>query len=188
MKSSRLLYICIVLVLLPSTVLANTGKKKIVMIIGTGDSLVVARTFKELKKLPIMSKRYTLEFYTDREIRNNTVKGDHIQDADIIMGDFMHSEIVSFLAGNLMDKKPKIYSLRCAYLADKLKKHGFTLNIQTEKYFSPPTRENVRNLILLTLAGEGEKVTYGKPFTLPKSGIFHPDTQKIFPDFVSYLD
>ena len=192
MRSSRLLFLIMIFILLPSVVLANADKKKIVMIIGAGDSLIVARTFKELKELEKISDRYTFEFYTDREIRNNTVKGDHIQDADIIMADFMHSEIVGFLARNLpvdrTDKKPKIYSLRCAYLADKLKKQGFTLNIQMEKYFSPPTRENVRNLILLTLAGEGEKVTYGKPFTLPKSGIFHPDAQKIFPDFVSYLD
>ena len=41
---------------------------------------------------------------------------------------------------------------------------------------------------MLALSGEGEKVTYGRPFTLPESGIFHPDAQKIFPDFESYLD
>lgn len=192
MRSNRFLFVFIVFVFLPSMVLANPDKKKIVMLIGAGDSLIVARTFKELKELSKISERYTFEFYTDREIRNKTVKRDHIQDAQIIMGDFMHSEIVGFLAGNLpanlTDKKPKIYSLRCAYLADKLKKQGFGLNIQTEKYFSPPTRENVRNLILLALSREGEKVTYGRPFTLPKSGIFHPDAQKIFSDFESYLD
>ena len=155
MRLNKFLVVFIVFVFFPVVVLANPDKNKIVMLIGAGDSLIVTRAFKELKELPKISERYTFEFYTDREIRNKTVKGDHIQDADIIMGDFMHSEFAGFLAANLADRKPKIYSLRAAYLADKLKKQGFTLNIQTEKYYSPPTKENVRNLILLVLSGEG---------------------------------
>ena len=192
MRPCRLLFLLIVLAFLPSVVLASPSKKKIVLLIGADDSPIVASVLKNLQELPKISERYILEFYTDIEIRNNSIRGDQIKDADIIMGDFMHSEIVSFLArnlpANLTGKKPKIYSLRCAYLADKLKKQGLTLNIQTEKYYSPATRENVRNLILLALSKEGEKVNYGKPFTLPKSGIFHPDAKKIFPDFESYLD
>jgi len=90
-----------IFIVLPSMVLANPEKKTIVMLIGSGDSPIVAGAFKELKELSIISEGYTLEFYTDREIRNKTVKGDRIQDAQIIMGDFMHSEIAAFLAGNL---------------------------------------------------------------------------------------
>jgi len=192
MRLNKFLFVLIVFVFLPSMVLANPGKKKIVMVIGAGDSVVIARAFKELKKLPVISEHYTLVFYTDREIRNNTVKGDHIQDADIIMADFMRRGIDGFLSENLpgdrKDGKLKIYSLRVAHLANKLKKKGFKLNARTEKYYSPPTVENVRNLIFLALSEDGETVSYGPPFTLPGSGIFHPDTQKIFPDFASYLD
>jgi hypothetical protein len=36
-------------VLLPSVTWADPGKKKIVMLIGAGDSLVVARVFRDLK-------------------------------------------------------------------------------------------------------------------------------------------
>ena len=69
------------------------------MLIGAGDSLAVARAFKELGTLSGISDRYSFEFYTDREIRNKTVKGDHIQDASIIMGDFMHGEVEGLPCG-----------------------------------------------------------------------------------------
>ena len=191
MKLSRFLFVCIVFFFLPSIVTANPGKKKIIMVIGAGDSVVIARAFKELQKLPLISKHYVLEFYTDREVRNNTVKGDHIQDADIIMADFMHRDIDGFLSENLpgdqKDGKPKIYSLRVAHLANKLKKNGFKLNIQTEKYYSPPTVDNIKNIIFLVLSEEGETVSYGPPFTLPRSGIFHPDSPEVFADFEAYL-
>ncbi len=191
MRSSRVLFICLMMVLLPSMTWANPNKKKIVMLIGAGDSLAVARAFKELGTLSGISDRYSFEFYTDREIRNKTVKGDHIQDASIIMGDFMHGEVEGFLVENLpvdgKDAKPKLYSLRSANLAERLKKEGFTLNRQPEEYYSPTTKENVKNLIFLVLNREGEEITYGKPFKLPKSGIFHPDAKEIFPDFASYL-
>ena len=188
MRSSRYLLVCLMLVLLPSMTWADPHKK-VVMLIGAGDSLVTARAFKELKALPEISDRYSFEFYTDREIRNKKVKKDHIKDASIIMADFMHGEVEGFLVENLASeqKKPKIYSLRCANLAHKLKKQGVALDRQGEKYYSPPTRENVKNLILLALSGEGEKVDYEKPFKLPRSGIFHPDAKEIFSDFASYL-
>ena len=191
MRSSSVLLVCLMLVLLPPVAWADPHKKKVVMLIGAGDSLVTARAFKELKALPEISDRYSFEFYTDREIRSKTAKGDHIQDASIIMADFMHGEVEGFLVENLPvrgdGKKPKIYSLRCANLAHKLKKLGVTLNHQPEEYYSPPTRENLKNLILMVLNREGEKVRYGKPFKLPRSGIFHPDAKEIFSDFASYL-
>ena len=185
MRSNRCLLVCLMLVLIPSMTWANPDKKRIVMLIGAGDSLVVARTFRDLKTHSGIGKRYSFEFYTDREIRNKKVKEDHIKDAVIIMADFMHGEVERFLVDNLpvdaKGEKPKIYSLRSANLADKLKKAGFPPDRRTEGYYSPPTRENVKNLILLALSHEGEKVDYEKPFKLPKSGIFHPDAQEIFP-------
>ncbi|MCK5219371.1 cobaltochelatase subunit CobN, partial [bacterium] len=157
------------------------------MVIGAGDSLIVAEAFKKLKKISCISEGYSLKFYTDREIRNNKVKEGHIHEADIIMADFMQSEFDSFLAGSLKEKKVKIYSLRCAYMADKLKKQGMKPDIRTEKYYSPPTIDNIKNLVLLAISKEGEKISYAPPFTLPESGIFHPDAQKIFPDFEAYF-
>lgn len=187
MKVSRFLSVWILFVLLPSVVLAGPGKKKVIMIVGTGDSLIVASAFKKLEKLPNISQHYSFRFYTDQQIRNGMVERDDINDSYMILADFMHREIDKFLAGNLMDQKKKIYSLRCGSLADRLRKRGFKLDIQTEEYYSPPTADNVKNLILMALSKEGEKVSYEMPFTLPKSGIFHPDTPKIFRTFDEYL-
>lgn len=187
MRLSRFLSLCIFFILLPSIALAGLDRKKVTMMIMAGDSLIVARAFRELGKLPHISKRYSFQFYTDREIRNNGVKGDHIRDSEIIMADFMNRKVVDFLAANLRDKKTKIYSLRCAYLADKLKKEGFKLNLRSEQYYSPATVENIKNLILMALSSEGEKVSFNPPFILPKSGIFHPDADRIFSDFDEYI-
>ncbi|MDA3971852.1 MAG: cobaltochelatase subunit CobN [Desulfobulbaceae bacterium] len=186
MRSSRTFLFILFLLLLPTTSLADAGQKEVVILTGVGDSLVVARTFKELRNLPLAS-RYRFASYTDRDIRAGKVPLGQIQNAAIIVADFMHQEIGEFLAANLGDRKPAIYSLRCAYLAEGLTKQGLIINKQTERYYSPPTRENVQNLILLTLADQGEEVSYDQPFTLPKAGIFHPDTKEIFSDYETYL-
>ena len=188
MRLSRFLYLCIFIILLPSNVSAGHDKKKVVMIVMAGDSLITARAFREIKKLPNISKQYSFQFYTDREIRSNRVKGNEINGSDIILADFMNRNVDVFLAANLKDKKTKVYSLRCAYLADKLKKEGFYPDLQSEQYYSPATVENIKNLIFLVLSNEGEKLSYEKPFSLPKSGIFHPDAPKIFSGFDEYLE
>jgi cobaltochelatase CobN len=188
MKSIRILLVGMALALVPSLVSATPEKRKVVMVIGAGDSLVVGRALKDLKSEPRLSGRYAFEFYTDREIRNQTVTADRIEDAAVVLGDFMHREIDPFLAANVQDAKTRVYSLRCAHLADGLKKAGIPLATETEPYYAPPTRENIRNLILLALSREGEDVSCDPPFTMPRTGIFHPDAPTIFPDYRSYVD
>ena len=114
MRLSRFLYLCIFIILLPSNISAGLDKKKVVMVVMAGDSLIVARAFREIEKFPHIAEQYSFQFYTDREIRNNKVKGDHIKGSDIIMADFMNRNVDDFLAANLKDKKTKVYSLRCA--------------------------------------------------------------------------
>jgi len=187
MKTTNFIIVCMLFIMQTLIAQADSGKKKIAMLIMSGDSLVTARAFRELEKFSGISKRYSFQFYTDREIRNNKVKGDQIKECSIILADFMNRGIGDFLAANLKGKKPKVYSLRCAYLADKLKKEGIKLDIQTEQFYSPATLENIKNLLLMVLSKEGEKLSYAKPFILPESGIFHPDASKIFSSFDEYL-
>ncbi|HBN26367.1 MAG TPA: cobalt chelatase, partial [Desulfobacteraceae bacterium] len=180
------IFVCVLFPLTISTVQADTGRKKIAMVIMAGDSVVVARVFKEIEQLPGIAGKYSFSFYTDREIRSNRVKKGQIQESDIVLADFMNKGIVDFLASNLK-KNSKVYSLRCAYLADKLKNKGINLNTQTEEYYRSATHENVKNLLFLVLSREGGKFSYGKPFLLPKSGIFHPDAPNIFSTFGEYI-
>lgn len=191
MRSNRFLWVFFFCILFPIMAWAGPEKKKVVMIISARDSLKVARAFKALKKDPNISKKYSFEFFTDREISKSRVKRDHVSCAHIILADFMKREFDTFLAKNLSGVKrkqnPKVYSLRCAYLAEKLKKIGFNPDPKTEKYYSPATVGNIKNLILLILSEDGEKVAYDPPFILPASGIFHPDSPEIFPTFDAYL-
>lgn len=186
MRSSKFLLFFLVFLLLSTTSQADTGQKEVVFLTGMENSLVVARVFKELRNLPLAG-RYRFAAFTDQDIRAGKAPVIQIQNAAIIMADFMHPEIGAFLTVNRGARKPAIYSLRCAYLAEELNKQGVIINRQTEKYYSPPTRENVQNLILLALADQGEEVSYGPPFILPQSGIFHPDTKEIFNDYETYL-
>lgn len=187
MRLSRFLYLCIFIILLPSNVSAGSERKKVVMVIMAGDSLTVARAFRDIEKISHINEKYSFQFYTDQEIRNNRVKGDQIHESHILLADFMNRDVDVFLAPNLKDKKTKIYSLRCAHLADKMKKKGLHPDLRAEQYYSPPTLENIKNLIFMVLSINGEKVAYEKPFTLPESGIFHPDGPKIFSGFDEYL-
>ncbi len=180
------IFVCVLFPLTVSTVQADTGRKKIAMVIMAGDSVVVARVFKEIKQLPGIAAKYSFSFYTDREIRSNRVKKDQIQENDIVLADFMNKGIVDFLASNLK-KNSKVYSLRCAYLADELKNKGIKINTQAEEYYQSATHENVKNLLFLVLSREGGNFSYGKPFLLPKSGIFHPDAPNIFSTFDEYI-
>ncbi len=112
---------------------------------------------------------------------------DHLSDADIILADFMKREFDEFLSENLKERQPKIYSLRCGYLADKIRAKGFDPGIETERYFAPAISDNIRNLLLLVLSEQGENVTYTPPFTLPESGIFHPDAPEIFSSYDAFV-
>ena len=95
------IFVCVLFFLTISTVQADTGRKKIAMVIMAGDSVVVARVFKEIEQLPGIAAKYSFSFYTDREIRSNRVKKDQIQESDIVLADFMNKGIVDFLASNL---------------------------------------------------------------------------------------
>jgi len=187
MRASSRLALVLLALLFPSLALAQPGKTRITLLIWAGDSLMAARAFQDLEKFPRLAGRYDFRFYTDREIRNHLVTGEHLHDSDIILADFMDPGIADFVAGNLADKKIKLYSLRCAQQADRLKQRGFQPDTRTEPYYTSPTATNLRNLLLMVLSHRGERVPYDPPVILPAAGIFHPEAPKIFSSFPDYL-
>ena len=186
MKLNKSLYLCFVFILLPLIVSAD-HKKNILMIIAARDSSNVAKVYKEIKENMPALKHCQFEFLTDHGINSQSLFPEKVNNADIIIVDFMKRSFDNFLANNLKSRKPKIYSLRCSYLADKVKEKGYHVEIETEKYFSPVSPENIKNLILLTLSKNGESVSYDPPIILPSSGIFHPDAPEIFDSFDEYI-
>lgn len=162
-------------------------KKRVLMIISAGDSLTIARAYKKIQGEKNITKKYLFEFITDYEVRSSKADIDKLNDADIIIADFMKKEFDEFIAKNLTKQNPTIYSLRCGYLAEKIKKKGFKVKTETEQYFSPATIENIQNLLFLTLSNNGYKIKYDPPFILPESGVFHPKAPDYFSSFKSYL-
>lgn len=187
MKSIKMALGIILIALLPVCVEAKADKLNIIMIISARDSIVAARTIKEISNLPDISSRCRIEFFTDREINSNRVKKDDITAADILMVDFMKREFDHFLSAILDTQKIDVYSLRCGYLATELKKNGIVPDLRGEIYFQPATVENLKNLISMVLSHKGMKTSYDPPFVLPDRGLFHPDADKVFNRCDEYL-
>jgi cobaltochelatase CobN len=173
--------------LMPAVSPCAPDKLTIIFAVSTRDSIMTARVIRELSAMPAISEKCRFRFYTDKEIRNNRVGKEDINSADIIFADFMKREMDEFLSSTLENKTIKIFSLRCSYLADKLKKQGFNPHLAAEAYFQPPTVENLKNMVFMVLCDNGIKMTYEKPFVLPDEGLFHPDAPNLFVNFNDYL-
>ncbi len=189
MKLIRLLGLCLLVsgLLLPSFVHSAPDRLDIVFTVSARDSIVTARAIRELSAMPEVAGLCRLRFFTDREIRNKRVGTEDVNTADIILADFMKRESDDFLSSVLKNKNTQIYSLRCGYLADKLKKIGFIPDLRTEVYYQPPTVANLKNLIFMVLSFKGISMPYAKPFVLPDKGIFHPDADHLFTDYDTFL-
>lgn len=174
--------------LLPFQPCCKEGKVRLVFIISARDTIVAAKAFRELSSHPGISENCRLEFFTDRELREERIPKDDIHPGDIILADFMKRETDSFLSTILEKGRNDIYSLRCGYLARELEKKGIVPDSRTEAYFQPPTVENLKNMVRMILSLRGMKTDYEEPFVLPDAGIFHPDADTLFKDFDVYLD
>ena len=188
MKANKIVLICIFFVLISSKAMAHHDKKNIIMVIGSNDSIIAVNAFKELNKSPEVSEHYSFQFITEHDVKSAEITSENIQESHIIFADFMYRIFDGFLADKLKDRKVPIYSLRNQRLAEKLKKQGHEIKDQAVKYFYPPTVDNFKNLILMAISNEGDSVVYSPPFILPESGIFHPDTEKVFSGFEEYLN
>ncbi len=186
-NANRIILGVVLLFLFSSAALGSAGKKEILLLIGDGDALITATALRQLRAMPKIKGRYTFKFFTSGEARKGKVSGKDINEAEFLLVDFMHGELVDLAAHTLANKKTHIYSLRCLPLSEPIKKAGFEVNPATEKYFSPATVDNIRNMILYLLHTGGEDITYQEPFVLPDSGIFHPDANQVFSTFDSYL-
>ncbi|MGR3220163.1 MAG: cobaltochelatase subunit CobN [Candidatus Anammoxibacter sp.] len=187
MKLNKIVLMCL-LSLLSSVATAHHEKKKIIVVVGSKDSIIVANAFKELYEIPEVSEHYLFQLITEHDIQSDKIMPENIQESHIIFADFMYRDFDEFLADKLKAGKVTIYGLRNQSLAEKLIKSGHKIKDQAAKYYYPPTVDNFKNLILMAIANEGGGVAYEPPFTLPESGIFHPDTEETFPAFEEYLN
>jgi cobaltochelatase CobN len=186
---------CLVLLLsgfFPFNGYCKADKLKLIFAVSARDSIATARTVRELSARSDISDRCILEFYTDREIRSSRVSKEDVNTADVILVDFMKREFDDFLSTALGNRTPDgknidVYSLRCSYLAHKLKKKGFSPDIRSEIYYQPPTVENLKNMVFMVLSHKGMKMPYKAPFVLPDAAIFHPEADTLFSDFNTYL-
>lgn len=188
MKLNKIVLMCLLIVLLSSVAMAQHANKMITVIVGSKDSIIVVDAFKELDKIPEVSEHYSFQLITEHDVQSDKITYGNIQKSHIIFADFMYRAFDGFLADKLKDSKVSIYGLRNQSLAEKLTKSGHKIKDQAAEYYYPPTVGNFKNLILMAIANEGGNVAYEQPFTLPESGIFHPDTEETFSTFDEFLN
>lgn len=188
MRLIRPAILCLAVVFVfPSFLHADLDNLKIVLLISARDTITVTRAIREISAIPDIGKQCRLKFFTAREIRGNRVQADDVNNADVIMADFMKSEIDQFLSDTLTSDSVDIYSLRCGYLAGELKKRGMAPDLRAEAYYNPVTVDNSKNMILMVLSQQGVTCTFDPPLVLPASGIFHPHADRLFSSFDDYL-
>lgn len=113
MRSNKVFCLVLVLPFLPPfQPCCKEGQVRLVFIISARDTIVAAKAFRELSSHPGISENCRLEFFTDRELREERIPKDDIHPGDIILADFMKRETDSFLATIL--KKGSMTSTACA--------------------------------------------------------------------------
>jgi len=186
MRTNRIIFILVLFWLFPLAAMAGRqNPKSIVLLVQGGDSLIAQEALKGLNKVKDLGSRWRFSCFTEDDIRKRDVQED-VRKANIVLADFMNVEYDLFLS-KLLGEGTRVYSLRCGYLAEKLRKRNILPALSTEQYYQPATIDNIKNLILMVLCKEGEDLSYNPPFILPRSGIFHPKASNIFSSFGEYL-
>jgi len=184
---NRLLWICIIALCLYISVsfqVLAQDKEKITLLVGASNSYKVSEAISEVVKIPEVADSYDFYFYTDKDLENEEIDQEIIAQSKILIVDIMHRNLAEYVLKNVNFEKTKAYGVRKG--ATETKKI-FSDPI-VKQYYNPAIKENIKNLLLFLLNRDcGLDINYGEPRTVPKTGIFHPKSDKIFVSFKEYL-
>jgi len=160
------------------------NKGKITLLIGVSNSYKVSRAISEVVKILEVADRYDFYFYTNEDLENQKIDDQIIMESKILIVDIMYRSLVEYALKNANFEKTKVYGVRYgATKSDKILSDPIV-----KQYYTPAIKENIKNLLLFLLNRDCHlDINYGKPLTLPKTGIFHPKSDKIFANFRAYL-
>ena len=162
-----------------------SGKDKITMLVGQGDTYKVSCAISEILKIPRALKSCDFYFYTDEDVEKERVNLNIISQSRIIIVDIMYKELESFALKYTNFPRSRVYGVR-------QNSSGKTVNIIQDpavfRYYSPAIKENIKNLLLFLLNRDLKvDVSYESPRAFPKMGIFHPRSKIIFSTFEEYI-
>ena len=186
---NRLIWGLFILAAFPSLSSAEE-KCQITLLTGVSNSYNVSEGIAEVIKVLDPGKECAIRLFTNEDIEKGEIDEESrnsIFQSDILLVDIMYRVLREYVSDNLVPNKIKAYSLRLSPIDDKSK--GLIFDPQVLRYCASPTKENIKNLLLFLLQRDcGVGVEFKEPMTMPASGIFHPDAQKIFISFDEYLE
>jgi cobaltochelatase CobN len=170
-------------ILVSSQVFAQ-NKGKITLLIGVANSFKVSEAISEVIQIPEVANRYDFYFYTNQDLENRKIDEQIVKQSKIIIVDTMYRSLAEYVLKSANLEKTKVYGVRHgAKKSDKI-----LSDPKVKQYYNPAIKENIKNLLLFLLNRDcGLDISHGEPLTLPKTGIFHPKSDKIFTDFKAYL-
>ena len=178
----RIILFC--LSLLAATHAFAQKKGNITLLIHPHSSYKVSQAISDVGKIPEVANKYNIYFYTTDDLKNGKIEREIVAQSRFIIVDDMGRELRDYALKNVDFKKIKLYGL-CSV---PKKPEKIISDPKVKQYYSSPTRENIKNLLLFLLSREcGLDVYYEEPQTMPKIGIFHPKSSKIFTGFEDYL-
>ena len=174
---------CCLFTLVSSQVLAQ-DKEKITLLVGASNSYKVSEAISEVVKISEVADSYDFHFYTDKDLASEKIDREIIAQSRILIVDIMHRNLAGYVLKNVNFEKTKAYGVRKG--ATETEK--ILSDPKVKQYYNPAIKENIKNLLLFLLNRDcGLDINYGEPQTVPKTGIFHPKSDKIFVSFKEYF-
>jgi cobaltochelatase CobN len=159
-------------------------KQSLILMTGAAASYNVSQAISRLLEDPQISEIASLRYYTEEDLAAHRINPGDIQDADIIILDDMYRTLVEYALEQVDFKKTKVYGLSTAPRDTE----KIIADPQVKQYARPFTRQNISSLISFLLNRDlGVDIGFSKPQIIPKSGIFHPDSEDIFESFEAYF-
>ncbi len=164
-------------------------KEKIVLLVGESGSYQVSQAIFEVVKIPEVDKKYDFYLYTTKDVNEEKINREIVVQAKIFLVDTMYREVTDYAIKNADFKKTRVYSVREKADMAATETGKIIFDPQLKKYCSPPSKDNIKNLLLFLLNRDCRlEIVFEDPVMLPEKGFFHPESPRIFETFTGYLD
>ena len=186
MRKNQLLLSALVFFVLFAASASATGRTKhsLILLNGAAASYNTSQAISHLLENPYVSDNVSLCYYTEEDLVAHRISPETIQNADIIILDDMYRTLVDYALEQVDFNRTKVYGLSTV----PRNPEKITADPEIKKYARPFTRRNMSGLIGFLLHRDlGLDIDVSAPQCIPKSGIFHPDSEKIFETFEDYF-
>ena len=177
------LVVLLLSILVASQALAQ-DKGNIILLIGVANSYKAGRAIAEVLQVPQVAEHYNLHYHTEEDLKAGAIDPALIAQSEIIILNDMHRSLKNFVLENADFKKSKVYGLSTAPRTPE----KIIGDPKVKRYGQPFTQRNAANLLLFLLNRDcGLDIPYEEPQQIPRIGIFHPESDRIFSGFKEYL-